>query len=95
MKKLMMLLIVMFGMLLFVSCDIEDSYVIEEWEVYEFIDDGVILSNGSLFSSELLETDDLTSEDCEIGDTVFVRIYDSGKLEIVNKEVVTTINEEE
>lgn len=90
MKKLMSILLILATMLLFVSCDIEDSYVVEEWEVYEFIEDGVILSNGSLFSSEFLETDDLTSEDCEIGDTVFVRIYDSGKLEIIRNYVETT-----
>lgn len=90
MKKIIMviILILMIGL---VGCDIEDSYVIEEWEVYEFIDGGTILSSENIFSREFLETDDLTSNDCKIGDEVFVRIYDSGKIEVVNKKIVTTI----
>ena len=90
MKKLMSILLILATMLLFVSCEIEDSYVVEEWEVYEFIEDGVILSDGGLFSSNFLETDDLTADNCEIGDIIFVRVYDSGKLEIIRIYVETT-----
>jgi hypothetical protein len=80
-----------------VSCDIEDSYVIEEWYVYDYVDDGVILRDGGIFNVKYLETDDLTSEDVEIGEKVYLRIYESGDIEAVrnHEEQITEIEQED
>jgi NRPS condensation-like uncharacterized protein len=94
MKKIMIGIMLLMSLML-VSCDIEDSYVVEEWTVYDYVDDGVILKSGGLFNVKYSETDDLTANDVEIGDTVYIRIYESGDMEIIRNyepttEIVTT-----
>jgi len=91
MKRLIIVMMLLMSLML-VSCDIEDSYVIEEWYVYDYVDDGVILRDGGIFNVKYLETDDLTADDVEIGEKVYLRIYESGEKEIVmNYEPTTEI----
>jgi len=89
MKKILIAILLLFGFMI-VACDIDDTYVLEEWTVYEYVADGVVLESGGLFNTEYLETDDITSDDVEIGDSVFLRIYESGNIEVVMKYVEST-----
>ena len=89
MKKILTIFILLFTMFALYSCDKVDEYKIEEWRIHECVDDGVILDDGALIGKKFLETDDITCATCEVGDKVFIRIYDSGKLEIVKPSLTT------
>ena len=91
MKKIIFGSMLLFLSLIFVSCDVTDEYVVEKWYVNEFTDSGVIVDNGSFFGVEYFEIDGIDENDgYEIGDEIFVRVYESGRLEIVKISQTTS-----
>lgn len=90
MKKLMVLLFLFIVGITVVACDVTtESFTVQEMEVVDLIDNGYILEGPAFLIGTILYEVESTELDLEIGDTVYVRLYESGNVTIISQKEET------
>lgn len=99
MKKLLVLLVLMFAVFL-VACEpsppattTEGDYTVEEMLVQDVNDNSYILKQSSLFGNTLYVVE--SEMVLEVGDTVYVKLYEDETVVIISVKSVEITTEEE